>query len=194
MLRKCVKISKISSVYKDKFLGEIVFYEMWGIKKERKIEMRSNVFKAEPWYCFVTGLSLRRTLVKILKIHHHILQFHIRMMVLSFLECRFATKFYCLMRTEMYARKAGLAFVATVCKVFVQRDVANWAHFCANSTTYAFFGIDLWSQSLENGIVEHAQSLQGCQRIGRTPMVCVYICGNIIFYMLQAWSILLEFP
>lgn len=125
MLRKCVKISNISSVYKDKFLGEIVFYEMWGIKKERKIEMRSNVFKAEPWYCFVTGLSLRRTLVKILKIRHHILQFYLRMMVLSFLECRFATKFYCLMRTEMHAGKAGLALVAAEGMVFGQRDVSN---------------------------------------------------------------------
>lgn len=156
MLRKCVKINEISSVDKDKFLGgDIFLWNVWTRKKERKTDMRSNMFKAKPCDYCVVGLSLRRTLVKILKLNHHILQFHIRMMVLSFLECRFATKFYCLMRTEMHAGKAGLALVTEVGTVFGKRDVANGAHFCANSATYTFFGIDLWAQSLENGIVEH---------------------------------------
>ena len=167
MLRKCVKINEISSVDKDKFLGgDIFLWNVWTRKKERKTDMRSNMFKAKPWYRFVVGLSLRRTLVKILKIRHHILQFYLWMMVLSFLECRFATKFYCLMWTEMHAGKAGLALVTEVGTVFGKRDVADGAHFCANSTSYAFFGIDFWSQSLENSIVEHAQSLQGSQKIG----------------------------
>ena len=49
MLRKCVKINEISSVDKDKFLGgDIFLWNVWTRKKERKTEMRSNMFKAEP--------------------------------------------------------------------------------------------------------------------------------------------------